>query len=183
MVTLKSFARGGGYRQEGLKSYTGPYKFTQEVTAGEVVLACTDVTQAGEVIGRPALVRPSIRFDRLVASQDVAIVRPRSRQITPAFLYFALGTHEFTEHARAYSTGTTVLHLDTRCVPAYPLRVPPAELLQRWDEFAARTLSRIALVEQESASLAAIRDTLLPRLISGDLRLKDADQLVEAVSA
>jgi len=56
LVTLKSFARGGGYRPDGLKSFAGKYKPEQVVAAGEVVIACTDVTQAAEVIGRPAFV-------------------------------------------------------------------------------------------------------------------------------
>ena len=48
LVTLKSFARGGGYRPDGLKSYTGRYKPEQVVRPGELVIACTDVTQAAE---------------------------------------------------------------------------------------------------------------------------------------
>jgi type I restriction enzyme, S subunit len=46
LVTLKSFARGGGYRPEGLKSFAGKYKAEQVVSPGEIVIACTDVTQA-----------------------------------------------------------------------------------------------------------------------------------------
>ena len=56
LVTLKSFARGGGYRAEGLKSFGGVYKSEQVVRPGEVIVACTDVTQAAEVVGRSAVV-------------------------------------------------------------------------------------------------------------------------------
>jgi len=68
LVTLKSFARGGGYRPDGLKSFTGTFKPEQVVTPGELVIACTDVTQAAEVIGRPAIVRGTSGYRRLVAS-------------------------------------------------------------------------------------------------------------------
>src|SRR5207253_1678655 len=68
LVTLKSFARGGGYRPDGLKSFAGTYKPEQVVKPGELVIACTDVTQAAEVIGRPAIVRGTAGYRTLVAS-------------------------------------------------------------------------------------------------------------------
>lgn len=39
LVTLKSFTRGGGYRLDGLKEYTGTFKSEQEVFAGDLVIA------------------------------------------------------------------------------------------------------------------------------------------------
>ena len=57
LVTLKSFARGGGYRVDGLKPFTGTYKPEQLLRSGDMLIACTDVTQAAEVIGRPIIIR------------------------------------------------------------------------------------------------------------------------------
>ena len=74
MVTLKSFKsfrRGGGYSPSGLKPFKGAYKDEQIVRPGDVVVACTDVTQAADVVGRSAVVQRSRRFDKLVASLDV----------------------------------------------------------------------------------------------------------------
>ena len=117
LVTLKSFARGGGYRSDGLKSFAGTYKPEQAVTLGEVVIACTDVTQAAEVIGRPAIVRGTGGYRRLVASLDTLIVRPLDSRISRAFLYFLGGTEAFVTHTYAHTTGTTVLHLAKRPYP------------------------------------------------------------------
>ena len=41
LVTLKSFERGGGYKTDGLKGFSGPFKPEQEVKAGEIVIALT----------------------------------------------------------------------------------------------------------------------------------------------
>ncbi|CAM8681992.1 restriction endonuclease subunit S [Kluyvera sp. M-M157-B] len=76
LVTLKSFSRGGGYRLDGLKEYTGKYKPDQEVFAGDLIIAYTDVTQAADVIGKPAMVISDTRYEHLVISLDVAVVRP-----------------------------------------------------------------------------------------------------------
>ncbi len=73
LVTLKSFNRGGGFRQDGFKSYSGKFKPDQVVEPGECVVACTDVTQKAEVVGRAALVESSYEHDTLVASLDVTV--------------------------------------------------------------------------------------------------------------
>jgi type I restriction enzyme S subunit len=43
-------------------------------------------------------------------------------------------------------------------------------------------LSKIGILESESRTLAALRDTLLPKLISGELRIPDAERIVGEVA-
>ena len=119
LVTLKSFSRGGGYRPDGLKSFSGTYKPEQVVHPGEVVIACTDVTHAADVVGRPAIVQVASAYRTLVASLDTLIVRPIHEGMTRAFLYLLASTHRFTSHTYAHTTGTTVLHLAKEAVPAF----------------------------------------------------------------
>jgi type I restriction enzyme S subunit len=179
LVTLKSFARGGGYRPDGLKSFAGTYKPEQVVQPGELVIACTDVTQDAEVIGRPAIVRGTGVYRRLVASLDTLIVRPRSSSMTRSFLYFLCGTEAFVAHTFAYTTGTTVLHLAKEAVPSFMFARPSMELVKQFDALAGPALNRIQALEEESRTLAALRDALLPKLISGALRVKDAERFLK----
>src|SRR5581483_464899 len=181
LVTLKSFARGGGYRPDGLKPFAGTYKPEQIVTPGDLVIACTDVTQAAEVIGRPAIVRGTSGYRRLVASLDTLIVRPRHSSMTRAFLYFLGGTEAFVAHTYAHTTGTTVLHLAKEAVPSFTFARPSTQLVERFDSLASPTLDRIQALEEESGTLAGLRDALLPKLISGELRIRDAERTVAEV--
>ena len=182
LVTLKSFARGGGYRPDGLKSFAGTYKEEQVVNPGEVVIACTDVTQAAEVIGRPVIVRETGRYRRLVASLDTLIIRPHDSRMTRAFLYFLAGTEAFFAHTYAHTTGTTVLHLAKQAVSSFLFARPSKQLVQLFDATATRALDRIQALDKDSETLAALRDTLLPKLISGELRVKDAETFLERVA-
>lgn len=167
LVTLKSFARGGGYREDGLKPYTGPHKPEQVVEPGEVVLACTDVTQAAEVVGRPAIVQPAPEYRRLVASLDTLIVRPREEVEMPrAFLYLLLGTPAFTAHALAHTSGTTVLHLAKAAVPNFQFALPPRDLLDAFARQAQSALDSQQVHHSERQTLPALRDSLLPRLLA-----------------
>jgi type I restriction enzyme S subunit len=179
LVTLKSFARGGGYRPDGLKPFAGPYKQEQIVKPGEVVVACTDVTQAAEVIGRAAMVRRSNLYRELVASLDTLIVRPKTSDMTVAFLYSLLRTDAFVEHTYAHVTGTTVLHLAKEAVPSFTFALPPGTLVHIFDGIAGIIFSKVETLELENDTLAALRDALLPKLISGEIRVKDAERFLE----
>ena len=179
LVTLKSFLRGGGYRPDSLKSYTGPYKPEQVVRPGELVIACTDVTQAAEVVGRPAIVEPNEQFETLVASLDTIIVRPHnSSAATVPFLYCLGRTPSFTHHTYSRVSGTTVLHLANDAVPSYQFAAAPREVLDAFNSLVDPIFSRLVDVSPRSNTLRSLRDRLLPRLVSGDLRVRgDADVL------
>ena len=179
LVTLKSFARGGGYRPDGLKSFAGTYSSDQVVHPGEIVIACTDVTQAAEVIGRPAIVQATAVYRTLVASLDTLIVRPSRKCMTRTLLYFLAISDEFVAHTYAHTTGTTVLHLAKNAVPSYRFIQPPTQLVQCFDDIAGPLLERIQEARKESEFLAVLRDTLLPKLISGELRVKDMENTLE----
>jgi type I restriction enzyme S subunit len=179
LVTLKSFERGGGYRPDGLKPYTGPYKSEQVVKPGELVIAQTDVTQRAEVIGKPALVPFDNRYNTLVASLDTAIVRPQKKGITIAFLYYLFRTERFQSHTYSHSSGTTVLHLSKEALPSYQFAIPPEDINAIFDSVVSSMFHKMTLNAQESNTLVPIRNTLLPKLISGELRIPDADKFVK----
>ena len=171
LVTLKSFVRGGGYRPEGLKSFRGAYKSEQVIQPGEVIVACTDVTQAAEVIGRSAVVGPTSSFRTLVGSLDVLIVRPKHAAVGRAFVYYLTGTEKFVAHTGARTTGTTVLHLAKDAVGSFQFALPPRPLLERFERYAGSLLSRVHVNAVTGGLLADLRDTLLPLLVSGSLRI------------
>jgi len=182
LVTLKSIARGGGYQQEGLKPFIGDYKAEQQIAPGEVVLAHTDLTQAAEVLGRAARVQPNPKYDNLVASLDLVIVRPKEQKATNVFLYSLLSQRQYVEHALGYANGTTVLHLSKNALPEYEFILPPSPIIEKYSELVEPIFKQIDLNENQSNLLFKIRDTLLPKLVSGEIRVKETDKFVEEVA-
>ncbi len=169
LVTLKSFKRGGGYRSDGLKAFTGKYKPDQKILPGEVIVACTDVTQAGDVVGRAALVQECSEFEKLVASLDVLIVRPIGYRLTKSFLYHLFGTERFVNHAKGYATGTTVLHLSKFALPKYLFSLPTHELVMTFDSIVSPIYDLIKIGFADSKTIMSVKDKLLPKLVSGDI--------------
>ncbi len=171
LVTLKSIERGGGYRPDGLKPYVGVYKPDQILNAGDLVIAFTDLTQDAAVVGKPAIVRRDERFDILVASLDLGIVRPCGR-LGIAYLYCLCKTEDFQRHVYGHTNGSTVLHLGKVGVPTYPIALPNTSTLSAFDMFAAPLFDMMFASEAESVKLATLRDYLLPRLLSGKVRVR-----------
>lgn len=182
MVTLKSFRRGGGYRPGGLKPFRGPYKGEQVVRSGDIVVACTDVTQDAEVVGRSAVVQASRSFDTLVASLDLLILRPRDDLVSSVFLYGLTSSPSFVSHAKSHATGTTVLHMASGAVPSFKFPCPPREQMASFDRLAEPAMARCGSIFQETDRLTELRDILLPKLISGEIRIPDAEKIVEAAT-
>jgi type I restriction enzyme, S subunit len=179
LVTLKSFERGGGYRPDGLKAFTGTYKPEQVVVEGDLIVAQTDVTQAAEVIGQPARVVTDSRFSILVASLDVAVIRPCADGILGKhFLYCLMRSEDFRQHTYSHSTGTTVLHLSKQAIPSFTFPMASREVLNPFEKAVSSLFSRAIHSLRECSTLTEIRDLLLPKLMSGEIRIKEAEKAV-----
>jgi type I restriction enzyme S subunit len=180
LVTLKSFERGGGFRMDGFKPYVGPYKSEQVVLPGDLIVAYTDVTQAAELIGKPAVVVGVDDFKTLVASLDVGIVRPVNQRVSRQFLYGLFMTDAFQSHTFAHTSGTTVLHLAKEGVPSYIFACPDETLVGIYSEAAETMATKKQKLLDQNRSLATLRDTLLPKLLSGELLVTEVSAEAEA---
>jgi len=80
-----------------------------------------------------------------------------------------------------YANGTTVNMLPVDGVQKPLIVVPPPVLVETFDKLAFSIELRREECVVESRTLAALRDTLLPKLISGELRVKDAERFIRRV--
>jgi type I restriction enzyme S subunit len=114
-----------------------------------------------------------------VCSTDIVVVAPRAR----SWFGFVLGhvsSVEFVDYTDAGSTGTKMPRTSWNDEMArYELALPPEPIARSFDELVRPSVERIIANVHESRTLAALRDALLRKLISGDLRVKDAEKFVE----
>lgn len=178
LVTLKSIGRQGGYREEGLKPYKGRYKNSQELVSGDVVISCTDVTQQAEVIGRAAVVCSHPSYRHLVASLDLVKLICKKDTISPLFVYLLSKTEDYVSHMLSFTTGTTVLHLDKTAFKNLKFVIPPQIVMAVFNREVDSIFRRINLTAEHNGILKKVRDTLLPKLISGELPIPDAERIV-----
>ena len=115
-----------------------------------------------------------------VCSTDIVVVAPRS----PTWSAFVLGlvsSDEFVEYTNAGSTGTKMPRTSWSEMARYEIALPPTVVAKAFTEGLQLSVDRIIAGIHESRTLAALRDTLLPRLISGEVRVEPTERLVERV--
>ena len=172
LVTLKSMDRGGGLNDRGFKEFTGKHNKEQELLEGDIVVAMTDLTQKAEVLGTPARIRSVPQYEKLIASLDLCVVRPKFAHLNRNFIYHTLNTKTFHNHSVSYANGTTVLHLSKNAIPNYDFIIPEKQIIDKFGILSQPLFEKISINNLESENLNKLRDSLLPKLISGRIRVK-----------
>ena len=72
-------------------------------------------------------------------------------------------------------------NLNTGILARVPVAVPPDKVLRAFNRVAQPLADRVIASDAQTENLVSLRDSLLPKLISGELRVKDADRMVEIV--
>lgn len=110
-------------------------------------------------------------------NQRVCVFRPKAG-VPAAFVRVTIEPQ--LGHIEATETATTVIHLGKGDIDRFVALVPPGDVLAAFGAIADPLYAQIVANKQTCRSLAALRDTLLPRLISGQLRLLEAEAALEA---
>jgi type I restriction enzyme, S subunit len=101
--------------------------------------------------------------------------------LPPLYMLFWCGQNMETIKGRA--NGSTFMEISKKAFRPIPALVPSPELVQAFADAAGVLFDKLIVNEQQAQTLATLRDTLLPRLISGQLRLPEAElQIQEAAT-
>ena len=111
-------------------------------------------------------------------NQRVCVFQPKAG-VPAAFVRASIEPQ--LAHIEATETATTVIHLGKGDIDRFVALVPPDDILAAFGAIADPLYARFVANKQTCRSLAALRDTLLPRLISGQLRLPEASAEAEEV--
>ena len=94
--------------------------------------------------------------------------------------YVALALEEPLSRFEAGAVGTTVIHLGKKDLDTVRFVSPSKGLISIFGAVSDLLLQRRVDALVQSSVVAAVRDTLLPKLISGQLRIADAEQRIAA---
>lgn len=91
------------------------------------------------------------------------------------FIYGFLKSSEYLDYATGAMTGSVQKNMNAKVIVAASLRWPDSSALSRFAEHAVPLRNKIAQIVEESARLSALRDALLPELLSGRIRTGDLE--------
>lgn len=112
-----------------------------------------------------------------ICSTDIVVVAPRSIQWF-GFVLGHISSVEFVEYTDGGSTGTKMPRTSWADMTRYPVVLPHESVAAALTERVRPAVNRIISFIHESRTLAALRDALLPKLISGELQLKDTNRII-----
>jgi len=163
-----------------------PYIGLEHMPRGRIALTdwgCSETIESGKL----AFKRGEILFGKLrpyfhkvgvapldgVCSTDIVVLAPCSEE------WFGLTLEQvssvaFVDYTNAGSTGTKMPRTSWNEMARYKMVTPPDQVARAFNSQVRPLVDRIIASVQETRTLASIRDTLLPKLISGELRVKDA---------
>ena len=105
----------------------------------------------------------------------------RCEQRLPS-LYVLYWCQQNLGHIRDIAGGSTFPEISKLTFCLIPVLVPSHAILRVFERLGCSLYRRLVANMKEAASLAALRDALLPKLISGEIRVREAEKLVEAVA-
>jgi type I restriction enzyme S subunit len=116
----------------------------------------------------------------IAVNQGYIAILPKGK-LSP--LYMLHWCRQNIEVIKARANGSTFMEISKKAFRPIPCLVPKPDLLAAFDSQAGTLFDRIIENERQSASLADIRDALLPRLISGQLSIADVEVTIESSEA
>ncbi len=150
-----------------------PTTFTREVLDRQIVVDPGDI-----VVGMDGEFRVHHwRGPRSLMNQRVCKFVPAPGVSRVFVAQSLIGPMRFFENTKA---GTTVIHLGKADIDTIKIVKPPMSIQQVFGNLAEPLLERVLLNEAEARTLADLRDTLLPRLLSGDIRVGEAEAKLAA---
>ena len=117
--------------------------------------------------------------DRLVGSTGLAVLSPKA--VGFAYLYELSKRVEFTDYLEKVAEGSAYPAVRADRFELAPVPLIGTDDLAQFESIAAPMRWHAHSLQTENKKLAATRDALLPQLMSGKLRVRDAEKVVEAV--
>jgi len=119
---------GGGFNNSRFKYYNeiGPVPDRYLLYPGDIVIALTDLSSKGDILGCAAQV-PEMKEKKILHNQRIGRVKMLSKKLDPLFLYWLLRTGDYRHHVLSTATGTTVKHTAPRRIENYRFYLPPLE--------------------------------------------------------
>jgi type I restriction enzyme S subunit len=113
-----------------------------------------------------------------VCSTDIVVVAPKLRDWFGLVLGH-VSSDAFVDYTNAGSTGTKMPRTSWADMARYELVLPPRSVASAFSHLIQPSVDRIISGIYECRTLAALRVALLPKLVSGEMRVKDAERFVK----
>ena len=167
MVNLKNIKAFGGYKRNAEKRFIGKYKETQSLSAGDIIMGVTDMTQERRLVGHVAIV-PELG-EKATFSMDLIKLIPKS--VSRSYLYGTMLFGGYSKKISPLANGVNVLHLKPDVMMNMKMLIPASDVMKQYEEVFEPYRKKIEFLQKQCDVAAEARDRLLPKLMSGEIEV------------
>lgn len=174
VLKMGHIEKGGGLRTDPKRDYAPREERLERyiLDKGDIVMAMTDMKDNVVILGVPAMIDES---DRYVLNQRVARIYLKNRDslINEYLLYVQLKDPDFIAELQSKANSGVQVNLSTSSIKESEILVPPVELqIEKGNSITDLYLKK-EYNDKQIKSLTKLRETLLPKLMSGEIRLTE----------
>ncbi len=182
-ITMGQSPPGETYNEsgEGLPFYQGRTDFGFRYPTRRIF--CTQpnrIAEAGDTLisVRAPVGDINMAFEKCILGRGVGALRHKSK--ARSYTYYAI--HSIQENIKAFEADGTVFgSINKQDVEKLSIIKPSAEAIKEFEKIISSADERILSNIKEILELEKQRDYLLPKLISGDIRIPDVEKFLEAL--
>ena len=170
-------ARGGGFIPDGTKSWY-PKSIASKLEKfvlkkGDILMAMTDMKDNVAILGNTAVMPLDNEY---IVNQRVGHLRANGyKGVTYPFIYLLTNSTDFLVDLRSRANSGVQVNLSSSEIKASQTVLPSEEVNNAFSEITLPMFEIIINNQLENQRLAQLRDTLLPKLMSGELDVSDID--------
>ncbi len=170
-------ARGGGFIPDGTKSWY-PKRLASKLEKfvlkkGDILMAMTDMKDNVAILGNTAIMPLDNEY---IVNQRVGHLRANGyKGVTYPFIYLLTNSTDFLVDLRSRANSGVQVNLSSSEIKASQTVLPSEEVNSAFSEITLPMFEIIINNQLENHRLAQLRDTLLPKLMSGELDVSDIE--------
>ncbi|WP_253652355.1 MULTISPECIES: restriction endonuclease subunit S [Vibrio] len=168
-ISIKDMGNAGTYALDSSEYLTPEAvdKFNVKVIPDNTLILSFKLT-----VGRVAITHGEMTTNEAIAHYKLA----DDARVSTNFLYSYMKQFNFESLG---STSSIAKAVNSKIIKALPVIVPSKEILDNFDTLVKPLFDKIKSNQMENQNLEALRDTLLPKLLSGEIELGQAQELAE----
>lgn len=174
LVTPGNFCIGGGFKENKCKYFTGDYPNEYVLQPNSLIVTMTDLSKEADTLGYSALVPQS--SERIyLHNQRIGLVEQINPDIPLSYVYWYMRSYEYHMSIVGSASGSTVKHTSPGRILEQQIPLPDKELLKQCATILDNINAIVSSNNAENIHLHSLRDTLLPKLMSGEIAISDLD--------
>ena len=170
MHNLKSVYEGGGYRHDGIKFYNGDYKERHICKTGDIIVPNTEQGEKHKLIGFPARIPRYFKDVSILTHHLFKVIPLKTSYFSRQYIYYLITSHITRKQILGY-TNVNMLSPDGFKKPL--VVKPDKNIIKSFTKVVNPIWEKQESNFDQLQTLTKTRDSLLPKLMSGQLRVKE----------